>query len=377
MITFSSLIHSIYFFFFGFFIRRNYDVIFYYPNHFNRGSDFENEYFKLLIKSCSENNLSYLLIEEPSLINPIRRNKNAIPFDVVYIFIVLLRKIMPVNNGFHKREHRIGRIIKKIFFRNIKLDNLITISQSMISIFRGISFQSKIFDLQHGVIYKNKHNYILNGSVNNNLSINKVFLLLFGAGFKDLLIRNDYSNFFKKNCIVIGQSIRPNIIHSEFNKNILVTLQFTIDHDNKINLKLKNDLIKFIKKSPKSYNFYLKHHPRFNNEVELDEIINLTNVKFISGSVLTCLKICSMHVTAYSTTIFEAALLGIPSVAYSDFKFKNHFINEFNYPITKNISDYEDKILYQLDSKILTKWSSNFFEFYNANKFIKAIKNES
>ena len=45
----------------------------------------------------------------------------------------------------------------------------ITLSQSMLSIFKGINPNAKLYDLQHGIIHNNKKNYLVNGVAESNL----------------------------------------------------------------------------------------------------------------------------------------------------------------------------------------------------------------
>ena len=47
------------------FRKREYDVIFYYPQHFNRGNKNKNNYFKNLIESCKDKGLRFIVFEEP------------------------------------------------------------------------------------------------------------------------------------------------------------------------------------------------------------------------------------------------------------------------------------------------------------------------
>ena len=61
------------------------------PNHFNRNHG-QNIYFKPLIEIFDEKNISYLFFEEPSKYN-YQSDKNSIPFDIVFIFNILARKL--------------------------------------------------------------------------------------------------------------------------------------------------------------------------------------------------------------------------------------------------------------------------------------------
>ena len=68
---------------------KPYDVIFYCPQHFNRSENGENPYFEKLIKSCIENNLSYLLLEEPDRNTYSPRSKIATKFDLWFYIIII------------------------------------------------------------------------------------------------------------------------------------------------------------------------------------------------------------------------------------------------------------------------------------------------
>ena len=142
-------LNSVFFFISLFFRRKVFDVVFYYPQHFNRGKNAENMFFNHLYNSCENNNLSYLVFEEPDLSSSKSRNKDAIPFDFAYFIIVFLRK-------FIKSEKMIGRILLNTIFRRLDFKNYIVLSQSMLSIFRVINPEARLFDLQHGIIYTNK-----------------------------------------------------------------------------------------------------------------------------------------------------------------------------------------------------------------------------
>ena len=135
---------SFIFFITSIFFRRKVDIVFYYPHHFNRDKSSQNIYFNHLYKCCKEVNKSFLIFEEPDRFSKIGRNSKTIPFDFIYYLIIFLRK-------FIKSDQYIGKLLCKSFFAKIYFDNVIILSQSMIEIFRGISLDANIFDLQHGV----------------------------------------------------------------------------------------------------------------------------------------------------------------------------------------------------------------------------------
>ena len=205
--NFLHITRSLFFFLSGIIKKREYDVVFYYPQHFNRGVTNENQFFKHLLLSCDQNNISYIVFEEPDFLIKSNRNSKAIPFDFIYFVIILLRKLYSSETSIQLKDQRIGRFISKIFFRRFCFKQYITLSQSMMSIFRGINSNAKLYDLQHGIIHNNKKNYLVDGSAESNLQDNDANLLISGQSFKDILLANDNSNYFQSHAFVIGSHI--------------------------------------------------------------------------------------------------------------------------------------------------------------------------
>lgn len=370
----AHILRSFFFFLSGIVVRRKYDVIFYYPQHFNRGINSENQFFKHLLLSCSQNDISYIVFEEPEFIRQNYRNSKACPFDFIYLLIIFLRRLDTSKLTVQLKDQRIGKFISKIFFRNFYFKNFITISQSMLSIFRGISSSAILYDLQHGIIHNNKPHYLLNGIAESNLTKNDAYLLLSGSSYKNILLSNDTSAYFQDHAFVVGSGYAcQNYSHEIFNHNILITLQFTHDHTDLENQILLHELSNFLNKN-KSFNFYLKHHPRFNNDVDLKEILNLKNVIIAPEDLNECFKLCSLHATSYSTTTFESALNGIPTILIGSSFGNNYFDNDFNYPLNYSINDFKNQRLYQESSGIVKSWAAKFYEPFNSQKFISLLK---
>lgn len=363
MIKFFS---SLFYFFKLIFVKKEVDVLFYYPQHFNRGVDNENILFQTLYKSCDINSKSYVVFEEPDRKCSQKRNNNTIPFDFLFYQIIFFRKI-----GFS--EQRIGEIFSNLFFRRFSCKNIIVLSQSLLEFFRFSIKDSIIFDLQHGIIHSKKEGYIENGVINKRISKNNINLLLYGDGFKNLLEIGDKSDYINNKSHVIGFSkINVSDLHSESNGNILVSLQFTEDHTNNDNLKLKDEIFVFVKENPK-HTFYLKHHPRFNNEVDLSEILNLENVHIAPVQLMNCFEKCSIHLTAYSTTTFEAASYAIPTIFFTSLQKKfNMFYEDFKYPVVNDLQLIENN--YLECSKRVKKWQSKFYSPFDEDKFVSLLK---
>ena len=98
-------------------MKRKYDVVFYYPQHFNRGENNENQFFKHLLLSCDSNNISYIVFEEPDFTIKSSRNSKATQFDFIYLVVILLRKLFSSDMTTQLKDQKIGSFIAKIFFR--------------------------------------------------------------------------------------------------------------------------------------------------------------------------------------------------------------------------------------------------------------------
>ena len=287
----------------------------------------------------------------------------------------MLRKLYSNKLTILIKDQKIGGFLANVFFRDFTFKYYITLSQSMLSIFRGINPNAKLYDLQHGIIHNNKKNYLLNGVVEPNLLANNANLLLSGESYKDLLVINDQSNYFQSNAFVIGSHVPSSVfIHEKFNTNVLVTLQFTHDHSDQENTILLNELKVFLSSSDTKINFYLKNHPRFNNEVDLSEIFTLSNIHSAPEDINECFKLCSLHATAYSTSIFEAALLGIPTILIHSKNEFNFLKKELAYPLNYDISDFKDVVVFQESAKIVKSWAEEYYSPYNEFAFLDLLK---
>ena len=370
-----------YYFFYSFFYfiklaftKKHYNIIFYAPHHFNRGENSENIFFKDLLEVCEVHNLSFLYLEEPDLYSNQKRSKKAIPFDFIFYLIVFIRKLINSDFSFIYRDKKIGSFIGKIFLKNISFDNYITISQSMLSFFNGVNSDAKRFDLQHGTIHASKESYLHKGLVSRNLEENDVTLLLSGNMYKDILLKNEISTYFQDHIKVIGISGYNNIIQLKLNKNVLVSLQFTHDHSLDENKKIADSLELMIKKES-TFHFYLKNHPRFNNEIDLTRFLSLPNVSLICENFEDNFNRCSFHLTAYSTITFEASLKGIPTCFLQlDYSKMSIFNTQYNYPFYNFLlSDLHEN--YSVCSIETEKWAKQFYQPFCKESFLKSLKN--
>lgn len=366
---------------------ENPTVIFYYPQHFNRSKKGDNDFFKPLIDSCKNNAISYLIFEEPAE-TTFPRNEKAIKFDFVFFLIMVLRKIMPLNKypNFEEREVKISSILKPIFLRRLKPKIIITMSNSMLGFFRGWGKDIEIFDYQHGIIYATHPGYMVNGSAASHIKNSKSKVLLYGNGFKNLLI-NVKDKFFVDNAKVIGTTTNYQNIHQKFNGKLLVTMPFvTKDDIDPLQIKLINQLTQIFEENSPFYlenniQFYLKHHPRFDGSVDISTILAFPFVQVINQSLMECFELCSVHLTFNSTTTFDAAIVGVPTLFLGSADHNKLFNEVFKYPNFTHrlkVADgivlaISDKKYYQEQVLDAQNWVKLYYEPFSETAFLKLI----
>ena len=374
--------------------KNKYDVVFYYPQHFNRSSIGTNPFFDPIIKLCKEDKLNYILLEEPDKKTKFPRNKAAIKFDFLMYVIILLRKIFPLIFFDKTRcyDQLIGRILNPLTLYQFSSTIYITISNSMITVLSGFSKNSCVYDLQHGIIHDIHKGYFDDdGNLRNQLKNKNICFLLYGKGFADIFLKKgDFLDDKNKNRVkVVGNVIENNNVnnnHSTIKNKIVYTLQINGDLSKKdLNLE-KKELDNFIKSNEEIFlknkiSLLLKHHPRFDNVIELDDIISgYSFVSITTCSISNLVPIVFLHITKSSTTIFDFSVYGIPSfIIPNDFGLKI-FNNIFNYPLASmNLKELIEVYFYSHKKYIkysneIKKWEKFFYEPFNRGVFTDLLQ---
>jgi len=391
------------------FSRKEYDVVFVSSVVFNRGSDSENILFRPMIDCCKKNNLKYVIFEDTDLkgiFSNFNRSKEAIPFDFVSLIQIILRKLFnlfskePTEiNEIYAREKKISRILRIIFFNRFFSKVYITLIWNNATLWRSINNDACIIDYQHGVIFNGHEGYLSDGSPPKVKSLNKIVTMVYGDTFKKILMANDKSNFYnEKNLIKVGlnKTSGPPKEFSSFNKKILFTLQITPDSISKeVNenyVKIVENLISVNADFLKTNDFKLifRQHPRFSSDhcpsvnLEYDFISydNYTPMHDLIDEV-------SMHITFNSTSVFEASMIGLPTIfinmhdqefpreTNSNKVFSNDvFLNDYKYPykdlFVKTYKDLEniliklnDKTIYDDCCKRIHEWSTDLYSDFD------------
>ena len=357
------------------------DVLFYYPHYYLESDSKYPSKLNLLIKSVKNNYLNSLVVEEPSIYSNSVRSKDAIPFDFIWILVIIFRKFYR-GNDYDNIDVKIGKIFKKIFFRNVKIKNVITISQSFQSFFRGMFPSAKLFDYQHGLISSKYYGYIYNDEIAKHIIKNKINILLFGSEFKRKIIKVKGGEYFQKNSFVIGSNI--NIGKSKprhYNRKILFTLQFTESHSFETNKMLYNkstELFEQINNSKINVNIFLRKHPRHDKSININNFLKFNFIKIAPKELESCLNLCTLHITEYSSVLFNSINKGVPSILTNFTKELNIYQNEYKFPdnnlnLVEKLKMIEDSFFYDELINKQIKWSKKLYQEFNEKKFIELI----
>ncbi len=395
------------------FSRKEYDVVFVSSVIFNRGSESENILFRPMIDCCKKNNLKYIIFEDTDLkgiYSNFNRSKEAVPFDFISLTQIVLRKLFnlflkePAEiNETYSREKKISKILRTIFFNRFYSKVYITLIWNNATLWRSINKDACIIDYQHGVIFNGHEGYLLDGSPPKVKSLNKIDTMVYGDTFKKILMNNDKSNFYNKdNLIKVGFNKTNDPLKElpSINKKILFTLQITPDSITKaVNenyIKIVENLISVNADYLKTNDFKLifRQHPRFspdhcpsvNLEYDFVSYDNFTPMSDLIDDV-------SMHITFNSTSVFEASMVGIPTIfidmhdqefpkeTNSNKVFSNDiFLNDYNYPFknlfVKTYKDLEsiliklnDKTVYDDCCKEVYEWSADLYSDFDTTAF--------
>ena len=370
--------------------KKTYDIIFYYPQHFNRSEKGTNPFFDPLVAICEENGFSYLLVEEPDYKTTFPRNKKAVSFAFWLYTILVLRKLIPTsffkNNT--QKEIFIGKIIALFTLNFFKAKTYITISNSMIDVLLGFNDKARVFDLQHGIIYAKHPGYFQSdGTLNEFLNQERIGFLLTGEGFKESFQINN-KLIANEKFVILGDPKSANLnIELTFNKRVLIyTLLFTLDASEKELLEEKKELQLFLSSFQKtaekhSLSILLKHHPRYNNAIAISDILEQFPFATITNSNFEELsKSVFLHLTKYSTSAFELAKMTIPTVFITNKIAESIFHDEYQYPNYNFTLEEWIELYFKNDPKFVIlveetkKWSSHFYEPFNKKLFLDLIQ---
>jgi len=327
-------------------------VIFYYPGHFNRSAQGTNPYFDPLIAVCEDKGIPYRLLEEPDRGTDKPCNPKAEFAGGLLYFVLVCRKLLPLFlwKSFEKREYFIGRLFNRLTFGRFRADVYLTISNSMVAMLPGINSKARVYDLQHGVIYSSHAGYFeSDGGLREGLRNPHIHFLVYGEGYRQCFDKNQENREVLQGRVHIigdvladGNGLVPSEVPAPAEKrHVVFSLQFTRDWSAAQLSGLRKVLTGFLDDFARANTnpdrrVLLKHHPRFNNAIDLSDIgERYAFVEWADQTTAELAPAVCWHVTLTSTTAFEYAAFGVPTCFIATPEFPQGevlFLQEYGYP---------------------------------------------
>ncbi|MCF6173218.1 MAG: hypothetical protein L3J44_05480 [Campylobacteraceae bacterium] len=220
------------------------------------------------------------------------------------------------------------------------------------------------------------------------IKLNDVNIMVYGHGFKQILENAPTESYYRTHSYVVGQSVKGNYREQYGKKTILFSLQFA-DQNLELNTKILKRIVLFFEKyqvffEEHELSILLKHHPRFQYDIDPSPLYGFSFTKLYEGTLFEGLSLSCLHITFHSTTTFEAASMGIPTLLLkNDFLDPQFFVDDYNYPLGL---DDEISILEKIDTYIkdatrykeyalkVFNWYHRFYSEIDEKLFVSLIK---
>ncbi len=371
------------------------NLLFYYPQHFNRTAQITNPFFDKMLEVCHSHGITFDILEEPDPATPMPRNPHARKADAFFWTVTVIRKILGIllpRMSFFDREKYVARIINAVTFGRFRYRTYITISGSMYHLFANLNPRAAVFDMQHGILYKMHPTFFADRRLRPQFFRHNLHFLFWGKGYEDNFIRGDEEALAGRTHVV-GYPVvvdgehrhREGPVDNSAKRSVVVSLQFTNSLSAHGLEDMKNALARFLDKtSEMPVKVLLKHHPRYNNCISIDDLLqSYHNVELTDLPLCDLLDKTLLHITFNSTTAFEFAQFGIPTYFIPCDGIPatgSLFYKEYGYPLyaSDSIADVFARLTssdnYKTDSDIVYRWYLRFYSPFDETEFLKNIK---
>jgi len=392
------LVHSFFHFISYQWRKEEVDILFYHPIHFNRSAEGENPFFAPLYRICEDHGITYRTFIEPELFKKEsgKPQEDAAPFDFVLLCVLIARKVLPLGvfDSFEAREKFIGKLLRPLLFRRFHFRHFVVLSNSLLSFFRGVAPEAKLFDYQHGLIFSNHSGYLTpEGTPAPHIFASKTHLLLYGKGFKKVLTTHDKTGYYETHTHVLGIGMPANEPPAPHEKNrILFTLQFTGsgEYPEKQRTWLRT-ILDFFRRNKELFarrglEVLFKHHPRYDGTIDVSELEKLPFARFVDGTMEEALQGTFLHMTLFSTSIFDVSAYGIPTLLLrGEESLAPVYGEDFAYPLGScdaagaagAIETYlDDPQAYNKACRDILAWYRGIYSPLDENAFVKLFSHK-
>lgn len=334
-------------------------VVFVFTEEFLRTKAKTNPYIDPIVALCKENGIRYRFLTPKKISGGCGYDPALI--ETVQLLCGLALWFWRIVHLFWRVEpYRIYALFARItrfFIRNRFVADLVISSGSpMGELLSPLFCYSRVVDIQHGVIYSKHRGYFdKNGELTGLLKSmpNREFWL-YGQGYADCFFKHPENEKWlgrlgASDCRVkiIGDVLRQEdemdkVENCKSRQYIVVSLQFTSDFPRQVLQSWERDLCRYLEQIQeealyKHYKVVLKQHPRYNGCYDIG--LMLLRFPWLSISDLphnVLKKQAIYHITYMSTTAFEYAAEGVPTLFTESDSNRlgiEIFYDEFRYPL--------------------------------------------
>lgn len=366
-------------------------IHFFQPEQFNRTENKTNPFFDPLIEVCQHNNIPYkVFIAEKQLTRNGYGNKAGNSWNLVLPEILGFRLIKWFQLPSRLVWYIAGFIINILTLGKYRADICITVAGIHLEILQGIAPKARLVDLQHGVIFPHHTGYFdSDGKLLPRLQENpQREYWLYGQGFKGVFLKNPYNHELLENKIfIVGNLLNRKVIslQTHTRNSIVFSLQYTDSLSQEQMKCLTEDIADLLGKIQasdlnKRYQIIMKHHPRYQNCYDLSSLQQ--KYPWIIFSTTTTEKlifVAKFHITAYSTTAFDYALKGVPTLFFYDGNNPEgkEFLEGLHYNAVKSFDDMleqlNDHSAYERTSQAVIRWAQDFYAEVDREQLMRIL----
>lgn len=372
-------------------------IYFIQDNSFLRTADKTNPFFDPIIKVCEKNGIEWKLWTSA----PCKKcgyDKNRVEYlrTFDWLWTWFWRAVHLIWWGDSDPVQRLfGRLMRPFWGKKFEADLFITIAGNQGAQLAGMFPNARVIDVQHGVIYSGHHGYFDNDKrlIEQYRLPSKREFWVYGKGYADCFFKHpDNAKDLEGRVKIIGDVMRAGAqvegcrlkVEGSERNLVVMSLQLTDDLDKEEkagSVKVMEEFFsEFFKKYGDKYIVLFKHHPRFNNCYDLSDFYKkFPQIKESKAPWNELYPKMAMHITFASTSTFDCAANGIPTLllnyphkrainrAYWEYDFKYPV---FNYSMDEILNDFNKC------SKIVQMWYSECYAPFDEENCLKLIKGE-
>lgn len=373
-------------------------VYFIQDNSFLRTAQKTNPFFDPIIKVCEEHGIEWrvLVPELPQECG--YDSERIVSFRGLLIVETWFLRLVRLwhRKSLWKMEVLFARIFGRFWARGFRADLYITIAGNMSYEFATIYPRARVVELQHGVIYSRHGGYFEDGArlKEARRALRNIEYWLYGQGYADCFFKNpDNAKDLERRVKVVGDLLGVTR-HHEKNEGarrdaIVVSLQYTNDFGKDVLQSWTDDLTAVFAQMEaaglqKRHQVLLKHHPRYANCFDISPMMKKFSwLQLTDRSTNDLISHAAYHITYFSTTAFEYAASGVPTLFTGSEKnrlSKELMYGEHAYPLPMGFETMkkalDDQGEWARQGELVRGWYRKFYAPFDSSKCLALLRGE-